>query len=662
MNKRIGSFFFFAFFLGQQVIAQTVVSTSTKYDPHVLFTPMNYPQTPNTYRAANGEPGPEYWQNKADYQISAKLNDQNHEVTGTVILSYKNNSPHNLPYLWFQLDQNLFHPSSRGFAKIDPTRRSRYGDAKNPFEGGYQIKSVKIISAAGGKSTETSVDPIITDTRMQIILKKALAAGGDGVKVKIEYSYIVPQYGADRTGRLSTPDGDIYAVAQWYPRICVFDDVRGWNTDPYLGAGEFYLEYGDFDVSITAPSKHIVVSSGELLNPAEVLTPEQLKRYNRAKESDATVIIRSKDEIKSESSRPSKPELTWKYRITNARDFAWASSRSFIWDASKINLPDGKKSMAQSVYPAGSDGVKAWGRSTEYAKASIENYSKRWLAYPYPVAVNVASNIGGMEYPGIVFCSANAKEGDLWGVTDHELGHSWYPMIVGSNERRFGWMDEGFNTFINSIASVDFNDGEYKERKLDYHQMSQYMFSGATEGVYLSPDGMNEANIGLALYLKPGYGLSLLRNHVVGEKRFDYAFQKYTRDWAYKHPTPFDFFRSMENSLGEDLGWFWKGMFIENFRLDQAVSKVEYLNNNPANGALIYIQNLDRMAMPVVLEYTTKSGTKERKTLPVEIWQNSTQSKVLLRTKEEITSVVIDPDHDFPDFNAANNEWKGANQ
>jgi hypothetical protein len=650
--------------LGSSLVALLILATDasaqSKYDPHVLFSPLFYSQSGSEYRAGNGEPGTAYWQNRADYQIQASLDDTQNRIKGSVTITYQNNSPHSLPYLWFQLDQNLFNPESRGYAKLPPTGRSRYGDAKNPFMGGYTITNLKVSRIVSGKSSPVSAKQVITDTRMQVLLDKPMQPKGDMFQVTMDFEYIVPDYGADRTGILKTPGGPIYAIAQWYPRVCVFDDVQGWNTLPYLGASEFYLEYGDFDVSITAPSSHIVVASGELLNPAEVLTPEQLKRYNTAKQSDATVFIRSQAEVGDAASRPAKPTLTWKYRIVNARDFAWASSKSFIWDAARINLPSGKKAMAQSVYPAGSAGEAAWGRSTEYTKASIENYSKRWLEFPYPCAVNVASNIGGMEYPGIVFCGSTAKGESLWGVTDHEFGHTWFPMIVGSNERKYGWMDEGFNTFINSIASRDFNNGEYAEQRPDGQQVAKFMFSDRSEAIMLTPDGMKEFNIGLSLYFKPGYALGLLRDQVVGSERFDYAFRKYIRDWAYKHPTPWDFFRSMENTLGEDLGWFWKGMFLENWRLDQAVSKVEYVNNAPANGAIITIDNLEQMAMPLVVEYTTKSGTKTRKNLPVEVWQNTGSCRFRVNSTDEITSVVVDPDKVFPDWNPANNTWNSG--
>ncbi|MET0635793.1 MAG: M1 family metallopeptidase [Chitinophagaceae bacterium] len=638
-------------FLLLGVVAAQSQSDSSVYDPHTLFSPLFYTQAGNEYRAATGEPGPAYWQNKVDYQISATLNETAKEVTSTVVISYKNNSPVELPYLWLQLDQNLFSSSSRGQAKMPATGRSRYGDAANPFEGGYKIKSVKLVD--GSKENETVY--IITDTRMQVRLAKALAAKTGSLKLKIEYSFTVPDYGADRTGILATKNGNIFAVAQWFPRMCVFDDVRGWNTDPYLGASEFYCEYGDFDVNITAPAAMIVAGSGELQNPQEVLTAKQLQRYNQAKQSDATVAIRDSSEVTDPASRPTRPTLTWKFKMQNSRDFAWAASKAFIWDAAKMNLPDNKKGLAMSVYPIEAAGPGAWGRSTEYTKASIENYSKRWFPYPYYSAVNVAANLGGMEYPGIVFCGANSRGAGLWGVTDHEFGHTWFPMIVGSNERRYGWMDEGFNTFINGIAAEDFNRGEYKSPKRSAHRSG--LFRSSMESVLSTPDAMMERNIGALLYAKPGFALGLLRDVVLGQDRFDYAFRLYIKNWSFKHPTPWDFFRSMENGSGEDLAWFWKSVFLETYQLDQAVTKVEYVKNVPANGALITIANLEKMAMPVTVEYTTASNVVARKELPVEIWQSTGVWRFAVPTKEEIIKVVIDPDKVLPDLKPDNNTW-----
>ena len=658
MKKRYSLIAFLFFFLLNTNFSQEKIVVKSVYDPHALFNPIFYSQYGNNIRTGSGEPGKEYWQNRADYVIIAELNDQTNKVNASVTMTYTNNSPTQLNFLWFQLDQNLFNPTSRGYAKLPANGRSRYGNVENSFVGGYTIKTISVLNDIDSNTDEIILIPDIFDTRMRIDLPKVLNAGGDRVIVKIDYEYIIPEYGADRTGVLKNTDGNIFAVAQWYPRICVYDDIQGWNTLPYLGASEFYLEYGNFDVAITVPGNHIVVASGDLLNPKEVMTTKQFNRYKKAHLSDSTIDIRSIEEVKDKSSRPTKQKLTWRYFIENARDFAWASSSSFVWDAAKINLPSGKSCLAQSVYPASSYGREAWSRSTEFTKASIENYSKRWLEYPYPIATNVASNIGGMEYPGIVFCSAEAKNDGLWGVTDHEFGHTWFPMIVGSNERKYGWMDEGFNTFINNIASKDFNNGEYAQDPIDAHAAAKFIFSDRSETIMKTPDGLKEFNIGLALYFKPGYALSLLRDHIIGERRFDAAFKKYIRDWAYKHPSPWDFFRSMESSVGEDLGWFWKGMILENWRLDQSITEVKYPDNDPGKGAILTIQNLERMAMPVVIEYETMKGDTGRLRLPVEVWQNSATIQSRIPTKEELKRISIDPDKIFPDFNPQNNIWR----
>jgi hypothetical protein len=627
---------------------------SSTYDAHVLFSPLFYPSSVNVTRAATGEPGESYWQNRADYQINASFNDTTHEIAASVIITYKNNSPHTLPFLWLQLDQNLFTADSRGQSRMPVDSRSRYGDSKSTFSGGYKISSVKIVS-----DKNAAANYIVADTRMQVRLAKPVAANGDVIKIQIDYSFVLPEHGSDRCGIMDTKNGKIFAVAQWYPRMCVFDDIEGWNTLPYLGAGEFYLEYGDFDVNITAPAKQIVVCSGELQNPSEVLTALQAKRLEDAKKSDQTIMIRSEDEVTDPSSRPKTKMLTWHYKMTNARDVAWAASTSFVWDAARINLPSGKTSLAMSVYPKESAGQGAWGRSTEYIKGSIENYSKRWYEFPYPVATDVASNINGMEYPGIVFCNTKYEGSTLFDVADHEFGHTWFPMIVGSNERKYGWMDEGFNTFINSLSAQDFNNGEYYEKPRTMDIMAPYMFGPNTEAIMTSPDAMKEKNIAAALYYKPAYGLTLLREQILGPDRFDYAFRVYIQRWAYKHPTPWDFFRTMENAAGEDLGWFWKEWFIENYRLDQAVAGVRYENDDVKSGAIVTITNLDKMAMPVIIAYETKSGIKGTIKLPVEVWNNTAKWDVKLPTTETLKSVVIDPDKVFPDMDFTNNTWRG---
>lgn len=631
--------------------------TTSQYNHHELFTPNFYPPSVNEFRMADGQPGPKYFTNKASYKIKATLDVQKDAVSGSVIITYTNNSPVALEYVWLYLDQNLYRLDSRGQSKMPATGRSRYGDANSTFEGGYNIKSVKLIDAKNNK-VSGDLTKVITDTRMQLKLPTALEANGGTVQFAIDFAYNIPKYGSDRTGILDTKNGKIYSIAQWYPRMCVYDDILGWNTLPYLGAGEFYLDYGDYEYSITAPADLLVVGSGELLNPEEVFTSTQLKRYNQAKKSDETVMIRTEEEVTNPASRPDKGMITWNFKIKNARDIAWAASTSFILDAAKINFPSGRKGLAMSAYPVESKGNNGWERSTEFVKASVEGYSERWYEYPYYSAVNVASNVGGMEYPAIVFCGYKAKGAGLWGVTDHEFGHTWFPMIVGSNERKFGWMDEGFNTFINSISTNDFNNGEFKHKKRNMAPMYRYLFGKSSETVMSTPDALKERNIGTALYAKPGYALTLLRNEIIGHERFDYAFKQYIDKWAYKHPSPWNFFRMMENGAGEDLGWFWKGMFIENYTLDQAITSVAYDKDGEKEGALVTVENLDKMAMPLYLQYETVNGKTGMVKIPVEIWQNGSKWIEKIPTTEKLKSVTIDPEQVFPDINMENNSWK----
>jgi len=635
---------------------------ATKFDYHEAFGPNFYTKNGNEYRAATGEPGPKYWQNRADYQLDVKLDEEKSEISGSVILNYTNNSPQKLGFIWMQLDQNLFKQDSRGTA-IVPLQNgvpvSRNWGRGQAFDAGYKIKSVKVLSGAKNEKA-TDVKYLIDDTRMEVFLPTGVAPSGGKLKLKIEYSFVSPDFGSDRMGVMATKNGKIFTVAQWYPRVCVFDDVMGWNTLPYSGPGEFYLEYGSFDVNITAPAKVIVVCSGLLQNPAEVWTAEQLKRWTKASQSDKTVIIRSAAEVTNPASRPAgKALLTWKYKIDNARDVAWGASEAFIIDAAKINVASGKKGMAISAYPVESDGVGAWGRSTEYVKKSIEYNSAKWFEYPYLNATAVAGAVGGMEYPGIVFCGAGATGRSLWSVHDHEFGHTWFPMIVGSNERMYGWMDEGFNTFINTLSTATFNNGEYKPAApADFERTAQTYTRPGLEPMMSQPANLKEPNTGTLLYSKPGAGLTLLREQILGPQRFDFAFKTYIERWAYKHPTPDDFFRTMENAAGENLQWFWRGWFMNNWRLDVGVREVKYVDNDAAKGAIITIDNLEKMAMPVVLEIKTRSGKTDRVKLPVEIWERNTSWQFRYPSTEEIESVTYNPDKQLPDFNGANNVWK----
>ncbi|GAC1419513.1 MAG: M1 family metallopeptidase [Flavisolibacter sp.] len=621
----------------------------SKYDQHQLFDPHFYPQAGNEYRTSGGEPGPKYWQNHADYKINCILDTIEHKISSKLEITYTNNSPDNLKFLWLQVDQNIYRKDSRASATTTQTG----GRWANPhFTEGDVIKSVSI-DLEGQKFTP---DTILTDTRMQIGLPQPLKVGSK-MKINIAYEFSIPEYGTDRMGRLQTSNGWVYEIAQWFPRMCVYDDLQGWNTLPYLGAGEFYLEYGDIDYTITAPSNMVIAGSGALQNENEVLTPTQIARLTEARASDKTVMIRSAEEVNALPSKKMPASLTWHFKIQKTRDAAWAASRAFIWDAAKINLPSGKKSLAMSVYPIESIKKDGWQRSTEMVKASIEFNSKKWFEFPYPVATNVAGIVGGMEYPGIVFCSFNAAAEELWGVTDHEFGHTWFPMIVGSNERKYAWMDEGFNTFINGLSTQNFNKGEYAHFSFfPSEEVAKTVFSDRVDGLWNIPEVIQQDNLGIAAYEKPAIMLNALRNVVLGPKRFDAAFKEYIRRWAFKHPTPWDFFRTMENVGGEDLSWFWREWVLNNWKLDLAVAGVVYNDSlNPQKGAAVTIENLNKMAMPVTVLVKEANGNQQKINLPVEVWQRGPIWTFILYPTSRITDVIIDPDKLLPDINRENN-------
>ena len=618
-----------------------------------------YYNSPSTEtRSASGKPGKGYWQNRADYIIDVELDTLSDIIMGKEIIKYTNNSPDKMDFLWLHMDQNIFKTDSRGNAII-PLNGSRNGSRGQMLDGGFKISAVQIIPERGSKNRAIiDLKHEVYDTRMKVLLPEPLKANGGKLSLKIDFSFISPDYGSDRMGILRSDNGKVYTIAQWYPRMCVYDDLNAWNNLPYTGQGEFYLEYGDFNVNITAPSDHIVVCSGELLNPLETYTLDQLDRWAQAESSDETVMIRRPEEIKDPSTRPSgKKMTTWRFKIENARDVAWASSAAFVLDAARINLPSGKTSMAISAYPIESHGGNAWERSTEYTKASVEHYSERWFEYPYPTAINVAGNVKGMEYPGVSFCSHASKAGRLWGVTDHEFGHNWFPMIVGSNERLYGWMDEGFNSFVNDISTKEFNNGEYDPGKMNMHMMALSYVSDDLEPLITAPDNLVERNMGLQ-YGKTAMFLWLLRENVLGTKRFDDAFREYINRWAYKHPAPDDFFRTMEDVSGEDLGWFWRSWVLNNWKLDQAVTNVKYVNNNPENGAIVTVKNMREIPMPITIEITTEGGKKIRKSLPVEIWKKNIEWSFLVESKEAYKKIVVDPDYVYPDVNGNNNYWR----
>ncbi len=631
-----------------------VAMGQTRYDPHKAFDPMFDAGSKTGYRSSDGAPGPAYWQNRADYLIDAHLDDSTNVLTATVRISYTNNSPDSLPYLWLALDQNTFQPDSRS---------ARLSSSSTQFTGGFMIRSVDLIQ----QGKKTRAEYIISDTRMQIRLAAAVKPRGGKTQVLIAYSFTVPPQGLGRTGVLDTKNGKIFDIAQWYPRMEVYDDVNGWNVLPFLGAGEFYLEYGDFDYRVTVPADEIVVGSGRLLNPEEVLTKVQSSRLAQARISDSTIAIRTLDDVRNApASGSSKKTLTWHFRMENSRDVVWASSRAFLWDAARINLPQGKKSIAMAVYPEESAADSTWRRCAQFVKRSVEIFSDSWYPYPYPQAIAVGGPVGGMEYPGVIFGYWKANRKSLWIVANHEFGHEWFPMIVGSNERVHAWMDEGFNTFIDIYATEEFNHGEFAPKRDNEYapkggdparEIVQYLLNPESQPVVSYADGIPGNYVHMLEYYKAALGLVLLREDILGRERFDYAFREYIRSWAYKHPTPFDFFRIINNAAGENLNWFWRGWFLETWKLDQAIKDIKYVGGDSSKGALITIVNNDQMVMPVTLKVVQANGRSEVLHLPVEVWERSGEWSFKYPSTSAITSVILDPDRRLPDVDSTNNVW-----
>jgi hypothetical protein len=606
--------------------------------------------TPGTVRTATGAPGPEYWQQRVDYDIRASLDTVAQRITGEERITYTNNSPHTLRYLWLQLDQNVFNSSSRGFRLFQ--QDSRFGT--RGAEGGVTLTRVAqpALAARKGRAAvpAATLKYLVNGTLMKVDLPRPLPPGGRQV---LEIGWSFP-FGpnSNRMG-IELIDGSyVYEVAQWYPRLAVYDDVRGWNTEQYLGQGEFYLEYGSFDVSLSVPANMLVAATGTLQNPAEVLTATQRARLARARVSDSTVVIRSLDEIADPATRPPSRAgtLTWRFTADSVRDFAWAAARHFVWDAARAN---GGRTLAMSFYPPSAEPV--WNQSTQYVRFAVDNYSS-WYRYPYPVAINVNGIEGGMEYPMIVFCHNRTDARALFSVTDHEIGHTWFPMIVGNNERVYAWMDEGFNTFMNRYNWDKKYPGAYNRRG-DPGIYIPFALSGKEEPV-ITPADRIAGSLSTTAYTKPGLALILLRDHIIGSERFDPAFRQYIARWAYKHPTPADFFRSIEDGVGEDLSWFWRSWFYSTEVLDQAVDSVA--SDSGSVASRIFLRNAGAMPMPVELELVMDDGTTKQMSLPVEVWYGGRHYNVLVPEARKVVKVTVDPKRIYPDVRRENNTWSAT--
>ncbi len=636
----------------------TSLTAISQYEPSKIFAPDFYNHKGDNIRSASGKPSSDYWQNEADYTVKVSFDVKTRLLKGNVTIDYTNNSPDELDALWLQMDQNTEKPEARG-------NKIRNPNAFPDDTKGYSISKIKLL-----RGREWQDIPFIVDgTRMQIRLKNSVKPN-EKLQLVINYSYeLQPNGGGWRSGFMDDENGKIFEFSYWYPRMCVYDDYYGWNTLPFIGGGEMYLDYGTIDYQITVPADQIVIGAGVLINEKEILNSRTLERLERARKSDKVVFIRNANEIRQPVTKD-KGLVTWHYRMENTRDVAWAMSSDYIWDAAKINLIDGKTALAQSAYPVASTKKgRAWARSTEMLKASVEDYSNRWFEYPYAVASSVAGSVGGMEFPGFAFNHWDVEPYMMFLLASHEIGHTWFPMIVGSDERRHPFMDEGFNTFMNVYAQADFNKGELSPKRDGEYtpgggnpadEIIQVIEDAKDGPTLMTPaDDQNYKFVHPLAYFKSAFGLVLLREVVLGPDKFDYAFRQYIKNWAYKHPRPEDFFRSMDNGSGEDLSWFWLGWYHNNWQLDQAITKVEYAEDVEANGADITVTNNQQMVMPILVTLEESNGKTHKFTVPVEIWKFEKDAKFHVNTTSKLKHIVLDADHQLPDVDRANNEWKG---
>ncbi|MES2305509.1 MAG: M1 family metallopeptidase [Gemmatimonadota bacterium] len=613
-----------------------------------IFAPLLLP-TATTVRNAAGAPGSTYWQNRADYDLSATLDTASKTLRGQLTLRYTNHSPDTLRYVWLQTEQNAFKANSLN-SFIFP-QDSRFG--ARGFEGGDVFDRFEQVVGGAAKSPakRVSVARRANETMMKVDLAEPLAPGKTAT-FDIAWHFLIPEHGADRMGR----DGPLYELAQWYPRMAVYDDVRGWNTDPYLGQGEFYLDYGDYNLAITVPAGYIVAATGALMNGAEVLTPAQQARIARAAKSDSVIRIITADELKNGTARMrTSGTLTWKFAAKNVRDAVFAASPDYQWDASSY-----KGILAMGYYrPSASAN---WSDAADQSRMSIQEYSERWFPYPWPHISAVEGPISGMEYPMIAMEAKGDDVFDLYNVVTHEIGHMWFPMIVGSNERLYMWQDEGFNTFINTFsegrrypAKGDQMARAAEERGL----IEQVMKAGADKPVDINPDRINPQFLGFSAYLKPSVGLQLLRQEILGPEAFDDAFRTYTARWAFKHPTPTDFYRTMMDVSGRRLDWFFRQWFIENARFDQSVDLVSSRAVGDSTQITVVYGNKQRGVLPIIARFSYTDGTTQDFRYPAEVW--STNSVKYLRrytvTGKQLMKVELDPEKRLLDIDRSNNVW-----
>ena len=594
---------------------------------------------PTAVRGASGAPGRGYWQQRADYTLEATLDTATNVLRGRGRIYYVNRSPDALPFVWVQLDQNLFAPGSVSSTLNQPPLLFAGGVvfdfSGKGFVGGITIDRF----ATAGRPLTTKV----YGTMMRVELAQPLAPGL-GITFDVAWHFPIPPYGGGRMGRVGSR---FYELGQWYPRMAVYDDVHGWNTLPFLGAGEFYLEYGDFDVSLTVPAGFVVTATGALANPTVVRSAQERARLSRAFTTPGQVVsVITRQEATANATRQVPGTRTWRFTASNVRDFAWAAGSGLRWDASTW-----EGILVQTFYHAD---ATPWEEANTMLKFALRQFSNTLGQYPWPQISAVEGLVEGMEYPMVIFCPSLQKREDQFWILTHELGHQWFPMQAGSDERRYPWMDEGFNTFADYDIAEQFFKGSAYGDTVRRELLTAYTVNatpGNEQPMITKPDEVRQ--LYWNAYQKPALMLSILRDAVVGRDEFNRAFREYHRRWKGKHPQPADFFRSLSDATGRDLDWFWRNWIYTTARLDQAVDEVR----RQGDSTFITLSNRGQMVLPVQLELRYGDGTSERRDLPVEMWALGSKFRYRIAGPKQVVGVVIDPRRVYPDIARDNNSW-----
>ena len=678
----------------------------SKSKPSDKFRQLNEDQlpTPNEQRTASGAPGSKYWQQRADYSIDVELDDVNQTITGRETVTYKNLSPDTLDYIWLQIDQNLYAKDSDSTStrtSANELRNMPLSQVEQMAAPDYDGKiNITEVSTALKKPLKFT----IVKTMMRVDLPAPLAPNASFV-FNVAWNYKINN-GAVAGGRTSyeyfeTDKNYLYTIAQWFPRMAAYNDVNGWQHKQYLGSGEFTLEFGNYVVRLTVPNDHVVAATGVLQNPLQVLKPEWIKRLKQAETATAPVkIVTQNEAIANESSKPTGKK-TWIYKADNVRDFAFSTSRKFIWDAQGHNV-EGNKVMAMSLYPK--EGNPLWEEfSTKAIIHTLNVYSRYSFKYPYPVAISVNNRfVGGMEYPMICFNGPRANpdmktytDGSKWGligVVIHEVGHNYFPMVVNSDERQWTWMDEGLNTFLQYLSETEWQGG-FPSRRGPPKYIADYMLS--ENQVPIMTNSESVLQFGNNAYAKPATALNILRETVLGRELFDFAFKTYAQRWKFKRPMPADFFRTMEDASGVDLDWFWRGWFYTTDHVDQSIEDVKLfkidkktpeelkdpqiaksyqdflatltdkeksLINTDYNFYVVKVKNKGGLVMPLIFKVEYADGTSDMIRVPAEIWRyNNFDVAKLIVTTKEAKNIILDPNLETADTDLNNNSWKKTN-